>query len=247
MTILLFVFSPEQQSFGSVRKFLRLKKHCVIQHTFNFLGHWGFREYLSNAMLYLTFMIYDIVLFVIIQCILSFSISLRLSSFSGSLWVPSLPQLALRFWLEVGPGLPTQTQAPGQRFSSFRKMFSVFREKLMLFPSKIWQPFLHISPVKSITASHFSEISSPPGPYHDTGPRGSVPSDPLSTSLLVGLYDRTWHRICKNVSISRLILGQTKDNLILSLVFSSPGCPPNDSSCANDITLILLSFGNTTW
>src|SRR6218665_1477136 len=50
----------------------------------------------------------------------------------------------------------------------------------------------------------------------------------------------------QNVSISRLILGQTKDNLILSLVFSSPRCPPNGSSCANDIILILLSFGNTT-
>src|SRR6218665_3733495 len=57
-----------------------------------------------------------------------------------------------------------------------------------------------------------------------------------------------WHfsQDLQNLSISRLILGQTKDNLIPSLVFSSPRCPPNGSSCANDITLILLSLGNTT-
>src|SRR6218665_2106549 len=54
-------------------------------------------------------------------------------------------------------------------------------------------------------------------------------------------------RFAKFVYISmHLILSQTKDNLILSLVFSSPRCPPNGSSCANDITLILLSLGSTT-
>src|SRR6218665_2016901 len=41
-----------------------------------------------------------------------------------------------------------------------------------------------------------------------------------------------WHfsQDLQNLSISRLILGHTKDNLILSLVFSSPRCHPNGSS-----------------
>src|SRR6218665_1826963 len=41
-----------------------------------------------------------------------------------------------------------------------------------------------------------------------------------------------WHfpQDLQNLSISRLILGHTKDNLILSLVFFSPRCPPNGSS-----------------
>src|SRR6218665_1383302 len=57
-----------------------------------------------------------------------------------------------------------------------------------------------------------------------------------------------WHfsQDLQNLSISRFILGHTKDNLILYLVFSSRRCPPNGSSCANDITLILLSLGSTT-
>src|SRR6218665_1199072 len=70
----------------------------------------------------------------------------------------------------------------------------------------------------------------------------------MGTLSITKLLAFNWHfsQDLQNVSISRLILGQTKDNLILSLVFSSPRCPPNGSSYANDITLILLFFGNTT-
>src|SRR6218665_764769 len=70
----------------------------------------------------------------------------------------------------------------------------------------------------------------------------------IGTLSITKLLAFNWHFLqdLQNLSISRLILGQTKDNLILSLVFSSPRCPPNGSSCANDITLNLLSFGNTT-
>src|SRR6218665_3595543 len=66
----------------------------------------------------------------------------------------------------------------------------------------------------------------------------------IGTLSITKLLAFNWHisQDLQNLSISRLILGQTKDNLILSLVFSSPRCPPNGSSCANDITLILLSF-----
>src|SRR6218665_2511420 len=70
----------------------------------------------------------------------------------------------------------------------------------------------------------------------------------IGTLSIIKLLAFNWHfsQDLQNLSISRLILGQTKDNLILSLVFSSPRCPLNGSSCANDITLILLSLGTTT-
>src|SRR6218665_1149929 len=70
----------------------------------------------------------------------------------------------------------------------------------------------------------------------------------IVTLSITKLLAFNWHfsHDLQTLSISRLIFGHTKDNLILSLVFSSPICPPNGSSCANDITLIILSLGNTT-
>src|SRR6218665_2957237 len=51
----------------------------------------------------------------------------------------------------------------------------------------------------------------------------------IGTLSITKLLAFNWHfsQDLQNVSTSRLILGQTKDNLILSLVFSSPRCPPN--------------------
>src|SRR6218665_3210897 len=67
----------------------------------------------------------------------------------------------------------------------------------------------------------------------------------LSITKLLA-FNRHFSQDLQNLSISRLIFGHTKDNLILSLVFSSPRCPPIGSPCANDITLVLLSLCNTT-
>src|SRR6218665_2854470 len=66
----------------------------------------------------------------------------------------------------------------------------------------------------------------------------------IGTLSITKLLAFNWHfsQDLQNLSISRFILGHTEDNLILSLVFSSPKCPPNGSSCANDITLILLFY-----
>src|SRR6218665_3640 len=74
----------------------------------------------------------------------------------------------------------------------------------------------------------------------------------IGTLSISKLLPFTWHlsQDLQNLSISRLILGQTKDNLILSPVFSSQRCPPNGCCCSRRtiflITLILLPIFNTT-
>src|SRR6218665_661691 len=74
----------------------------------------------------------------------------------------------------------------------------------------------------------------------------------IGTLSITKLLAFNWHlsQDLQNLSISRLILGQTKENLILSLVFSSPRCPPNGCCRLRRtiflITLILLSLCNTT-
>src|SRR6218665_3639178 len=115
------------------------------------------------------------------------------------------------------------------------------------------------------TAGHLVHESTMPkqylGPAADVGSIGPTTSivirlkaisslgiGVIGTLSITKLLAFNWHfsqDLQKFVYLSS-ILGQTKDNLILSLVFSFPRCPPNGSPCANDITLILLSFGNTT-
>src|SRR6218665_1934692 len=54
----------------------------------------------------------------------------------------------------------------------------------------------------------------------------------LGTLSITKLLAFNWHfsQDLENLSISRLILGHTKDKFILSPVCSSPRCPPNGSS-----------------